>query len=326
MVKLTASQKEKLIIHSKKHTPTHVKQMASLMRKGSTFSEAHKKVTRSESKSKQKQRQTQIQRVVINLGRQQGAKSRRRSTPPRATTQGGSTQVLAEFNSMSPPAQQPAQQNPFTQFTPPQFVQPIAQRTAVEVSKPVTLPIPTFVRPPSVKTESIVGPAPLETPVLQRKKSVEENYREAVIAATEAFEAEQEKKKKARDAAREANPPPEVANVMAAISAAESSAPMSRAPPPAPPIDEPARKKRGVAKGTKRGPYKKPATAEMMSTPVMAEAVPFTSIDPAGEDVRASMRIPQTSRGEGLAMKMRGEAAPIDPYGQLTFVGQDAEM
>ena len=340
MVRLTARQKEKLITHSKKHTTTHINAMASLMRKGSTFGEAHKKVTRNEAKSKQKQKQTQIQRVVINLGG--GGKSKRsgQRAAPRATTQGGSSQVLAEFSTMLPPPQSAAPpMNSFPQFTPPPTLTqprpaPVTVRPpAVPVSKPVTLPTPTFVRPPSVKTQSLVGPAPLETPVLGpapsappvlgRVKSVEENYREAILAATEAFERDVETEKKARDAAREANPPPEVANVMAAVAAAEA-APSGRAPTPEPPA---AKKKRGVAKGTKRGPYKKPVTAAMMGTPVMAEAVPVAprDLDPAGEDVRASMFIPQSARAEGARRKM-AEAAPSDPYGQLTFVGPDAEM
>ena len=300
MVKLTARQKEKLVTHSKRHTTTHVNKMASLMRKGSSFSDAHKKVTRNEVKSKQKQKQTQIQRVVINLGSQKGGKGGG-TRKPRATTQGGSSQVLAEFASMAPPAP------PLNTFTPTPFAQPQAtpMRAAVPTSTPVTLPVPTFARPPSVRTESLRGPAPLETPVLGRAKSLEEEYGE-VAKATKAFEE--------RQAALAANPPTEVANVMEAIASAEA-----RAAPPPPPA-EPAQKKRGVAKGTKRGPYKKAAQAmgQKMMTPVEAEAVAFDE-DPAGFDVTAQMRIqPETQ-------KMR-DALISDPQGYpaFPFVGEAA--
>ena len=290
MAKLTARQKEKLITHSKRHSTTHVNAMASLMRKGRTFSEAHKKVTRNEAKSKQKQKQTQIQRVVINLGGQ--GKSKRPRRAPRATTQAGSSQVLAEFSTMLPPPPAMPAQNSFPQFTPPQplaSTQPV--RAAVPVSKPVTLPTPTFVRPPSVKTQSIVGPAPLETPPLVRTKSLEEQFGD-LTAATQR---------------------PEVQEALAAVEEALAASESVRPPPPAPPT-EPAQKKRGVAKGTKRGPYKKAAQAmgERMMTPVMAEAVsqPF-NFDPAGEDVRASMRI----RPSREALKMMGAGDPMVAMG-----------
>jgi len=309
MVKLTARQKEKLVTHSKRHTTTHVNKMASLMRKGSSFSDAHKKVTRNEVKSKQKQKQTQIQRVVINLGSQKGGKGGG-TRKPRATTQGGSSQVLAEFASMAPPAP------PLNTFTPTPFAQPQAtpMRAAVPTSTPVTLPVPTFARPPSVRTESLRGPAPLETPVLGRAKSLEEEYGE-VAKATKAFEE--------RQAALAANPPPEVANVMEAIASAEA-----RAAPPPPPAEaaeaaEPAKPRRGRPAGKKDSkPRRKVARAmdaQKMMTPVEAQAVPTFDEDPAGFDVTPQMRIqPET-------LKMR-DALIADPQGfpAFPFVGDVA--
>ena len=90
MVKLTASQKKKLKVHSVGKSARHMKTMIALMKDGESFSEAHKQA--SKQKQKQKQKQTQSQKVVINL-----ASPNRQTRKPRANTEGGSARVLSQF-------------------------------------------------------------------------------------------------------------------------------------------------------------------------------------------------------------------------------------
>lgn len=90
MVKLTAAQKKKLKVHAINQTASHMKTMIALMKKGETFSEAHKEA--SKGKQKQKQKQTQSQKVVINL-----ASPKRRTTKPRTSATPNTARVLSQF-------------------------------------------------------------------------------------------------------------------------------------------------------------------------------------------------------------------------------------
>ncbi len=106
MVALTDAQKKRLKAHSKTQTIAHIKKMASLMRGGKSFSEAHTSAKKSDA-PKQKQKQTQSQKVVVNIGRDVN-KSKRKRRKPRESTRGGSSRVLGQFVPLPPYGMFPA--------------------------------------------------------------------------------------------------------------------------------------------------------------------------------------------------------------------------
>tara|TARA_R100000541_G_scaffold34127_3_gene42598 strand:+ start:303 stop:1307 length:1005 start_codon:yes stop_codon:yes gene_type:complete len=106
MVALTEAQKKRLKAHSKTQSVAHMKKMASLMRAGKSFSEAHSSATKSDA-PKQKQKQSQSQRVTINVGRDV-IKSKRKRRKPRESTRGGSSRVLGQFVPLPPYGMLPA--------------------------------------------------------------------------------------------------------------------------------------------------------------------------------------------------------------------------
>ena len=106
MVALTDAQKKRLKAHSKTQTIAHIKKMASLMRGGKSFSEAHTSAKKSDA-PKQKQKQTQSQKVVVNIGRDVN-KSNRKRRKPRESTRGGSSRVLGQFVPLPPYGMFPA--------------------------------------------------------------------------------------------------------------------------------------------------------------------------------------------------------------------------
>ena len=96
MAALTEAQKKRLKAHSKSQTATHMKEMATLMRAGKSFSEAH--ATASKKSVKQKQKQSQSQKVVVNIGtipRRRGRKPRAKPRP--LSYQQDTARVLAQF-------------------------------------------------------------------------------------------------------------------------------------------------------------------------------------------------------------------------------------
>lgn len=97
MASLTEAQKKRLKAHSKSQTATHMKKMATLMRAGKSFSDAHKQAS-APVKQKQKQSQKQTQKVVVNIGTMPRRRGRKPRAKPRATSyQQDSSRVLAQF-------------------------------------------------------------------------------------------------------------------------------------------------------------------------------------------------------------------------------------
>ena len=145
MAPLTAAQKKRLKAHSKSQTPTHMKAMASLMKAGKSFSEAHVEV----SKKSQKQKQSQSQKVIINLAPSKRGTTKRRAIPRPLSYQQHSARVLAQFAqpvgmgasfNPAPTIYQPARPQPFR----PEVSQPQLNRPTLaeelELARPIKAP------------------------------------------------------------------------------------------------------------------------------------------------------------------------------------------
>ena len=148
MAPLTAAQKKRLKAHSKSQTPTHMKAMASLMKAGKSFSEAHVQV----SNKSQKQKQSQSQKVIINLAPTKRGPKKARAIPRPLSYQQHSSRVLAQFPqpigmapsfNPAPTIYQPAAPQPFrpevSQAAPPQLNRP-SLAEELELARPIKAP------------------------------------------------------------------------------------------------------------------------------------------------------------------------------------------
>ena len=185
MVALTEAQKKRLRAHSKTQSVAHIKKMASLMRAGKSFSEAHSSARKSDA-PKQKQKQRQSQKVVVNIGRDV-VKTKRKRRKPRESTRGGSSRVLGQFFPLPPygfPLPPPPNASASNTIVPRPTMNPFSQPEQVSSSTTNN----TFAaRPPAAQTttqitgRSDIAPPPL-VPVEAEVPSLERFYTNLPLA------------------------------------------------------------------------------------------------------------------------------------------------
>ena len=171
MAALTEAQKKRLKAHSKSQTATHMKAMATLMRAGKSFSEAH--ATASKKSVKQKQKQSQSQKVVVNIGtipRRRGRKPRAKPRP--LSYQQDTARVLAQF---AQPIGMPQSFNPtptiYKNPTPQPFRPEVSQAAPPQLNRPSLAEELELARPIKPPAPLSSAPTPKEE---QRSMKIEE--------------------------------------------------------------------------------------------------------------------------------------------------------